>query len=133
LQLPDSELEVIQVLWTQGACTASDIRETINRQRREPLAHATVATLIQRLETKGYVRKTGEQMGKAFVYRAVLQPERAQQHLVQKYFTRIFGAKPLPVISQLLESSDLSLEDIEELRRMLAEHERRVKEQDHDS
>ena len=126
LHLPDSELEIIRILWQKGTATTTEIREALNAERKEPLAHSTVVTLVQRLENRKYVEKTGAQKGKSFVYRAVLQPENAQKYLIQKYFTRFFGNQTVPVISQLLESSDLSRNDIEEIRNLLKEHEKRV-------
>ncbi len=128
IRIPDSELQVLQALWEKGPSTAREIRETIDEARGGRLAHATVVTLIQRLEEKGYIKRTGKQVGKAFVYRASLKPERAQQHFVQKYLTRAFGGDPIPLFSQLIESEDLSLDEIVRIREMLDERERRMKE-----
>ena len=72
LHLPDSELEIIRILWQKGTATTTEIREALNAERKEPLAHSTVVTLVQRLENRKYVEKTGAQKGKSFVYRAVL-------------------------------------------------------------
>ncbi len=133
LRLPDSELEVLQALWQLGPSTARGVREHIGKKRKEERAHATVVTLLQRLEAKKYIQKTGKQVGKAFVYQAVLKPDRAQKHMFKKYLAQFAGSDPIPVFSQLIETSDLSVDDIVEIRKMLEALEQKKKEESDDS
>ncbi len=123
LRLPESELQILEILWERGACTGREIRETLAQSRVETLAHSTVMTLLQRLEKKGHVQKTGDQVGKAFVFQAKLKPERAQKHFLKKYLSRFFGNDLVPLFSWLIESEDLSLEDISQIRTLLEEQE----------
>ena len=67
--IPDSELDVIKVLWDRGQGTVREILETLKAAGRE-WSYATVATLLDRLESKGMV--TSDRTDLAFVYR----PER---------------------------------------------------------
>ncbi len=119
LDLPASELEVLRILWERGPSTVSDVREHLAAQRKAPIAHPTVATLIQRLEKKGYVSRTGQRVGKAFVFQAALKPERARKYLVREFVSRNFGNDPFPVFSSLIEAGDLSAGEIARLRSML--------------
>lgn len=132
LRLPDSELKALQALWDLGPSTAREVREHLDKQRSETLAHATVVTLLQRLEAKKYIQKTGKQVGKAFVYRAVLQPQKAQAHLFKKYLSRFVGDDPIPVFSQLIESSNLTLDDIAQIKKLLTAQEKKTKENPQD-
>jgi BlaI family transcriptional regulator, penicillinase repressor len=125
IRVPDSELKLLRVLWEKGPCTARQIREEIQTRKEGDLAHSTVMTQIQRMEEKGYVEKTGEQVGKAFVFRAKLQPDKVRMQFVKKYLTSYFGANPLPIFSWLIDSSELSEEDIAQIRAMLDERERK--------
>lgn len=124
LHVPDSELEVLEVLWERGPSTAGQIRESVSSRRTEPLAHSTVVTLVQRLEKKGHVKRTGKRIGKAFVYDAVLKPERARSHFVRQFVSRHFGDDPLPLFSSLIEGGDLKMDEIVEMRKMLDDLER---------
>ncbi len=123
LNLPASEMEVIRVMWKKKACTVSEIREALNKKRKEPLAHSTVVTLVQRLEAKSYVEKTGERKGKAFVYRALLQPEFTQKYMIQNFISRYFGDDPVPVIFHLIKDNKITMDDIQEIRKMLKDYE----------
>ena len=124
LRVPDSELDVLRVLWKRESSTAADVRDALSAQRKEAIAHPTVVTLLQRLEKKGYVERTGEQIGKAFVYRAVLEPEQVRRHFVSDFLSRHFGNDPIPLFSSLIEGGDLSLKEIKQLREMLKTQER---------
>lgn len=132
LRLPDSELEILHVLWDRETSTAREIREIIEKKKNEPIAHSTIVTLLQRLEKKGHIQRTGEKQGKAFVYRATIEPERAQKHFIKKYLARFIGNDPLPLFSWLIESGDLSVQDISQVREMLDDLERKKSEEHHD-
>ncbi len=116
IRIPDSELEVLHVLWEKGPSTARDIREALEAAKGQELAHSTVVSFIQRLKKKGHIERTGEQVGKAFVYRAKLKPDNARDHFVNKFISRWLGSDMVPVLFQLIESSDLSLDEIAQLR-----------------
>ena len=127
IRLPDSELEVMQILWNKGSCTARDIREEILKLRGVDLAHGTIVTLIQRLEEKGHIKKTGKQIGKAFIYCAELKPDQAQKHFIRKYFNHTFGNDMVPLFSHLIEVGDLNLNDIKQIREMLNQQEEKIR------
>ena len=52
--IPDSELDVLRVLWERQQATVREVLETLRAAGRE-WSYATVATLLDRLETKGVV------------------------------------------------------------------------------
>ena len=52
--IPDSELDVLKVLWDRGQATVREVLETLRAAGRQ-WSYATVATLLDRLETKGVV------------------------------------------------------------------------------
>jgi len=52
--LGELELEVMQLIWDQGAMTAETVREKLSR----PLKDSTVRTVLRRLEDKGFLTHT---------------------------------------------------------------------------
>ncbi|MHC4568418.1 MAG: BlaI/MecI/CopY family transcriptional regulator, partial [Planctomycetota bacterium] len=54
-QLPEAELDVLSCILQRQRVTAREIREALAEIR--PLAHASVVTLLNRLEQKGLVQK----------------------------------------------------------------------------
>jgi predicted transcriptional regulator len=53
--IPDSELDVLKVLWDRDQATVREALETLRAAGRQ-WSYATVATLLDRLESKGLVR-----------------------------------------------------------------------------
>jgi len=116
-RLPDAELEVLACIWHRGRPTAREIREALSGYR--PLAHASVVTLLKRLEERGLVRRARGPVGKAFVYQAVHSPERRQRKLLDSLVERIFGGSSVALVASLLESRPPDAREVDELRALL--------------
>jgi BlaI family transcriptional regulator, penicillinase repressor len=116
-ELPDAELDVMTCLWSVPAATARQIRETLHARR--PMAHASVCTLLGRLEAKGLVVRERGPAGKAFLYRAAILPERAHRHLVRKLLDGVFGGNGVALVASLLESRPPNETELAELERLL--------------
>lgn len=116
-ELPEAELDVMSCLWTVGASTAREIRETL--EDRRPMAHASVCTLLSRLEEKGFVSREKAGVGKAFRYRAEIQPTGTARRLLDSLLDRLFGGNGVALVAALLESRPPSADEIEQLDRLL--------------
>src|SRR5260370_15217713 len=69
--IPDSELDVLKVLWDRDQATVREALETLRAAGRQ-WSYATVATLLDRLESKGLV--TSDRSELAVVHRPPLTP-----------------------------------------------------------
>lgn len=117
--LPDAELDVMACLWDRGPLTARAIREAL--QPRRPMTHASISTLLKRLMDKGYVVRAKGPAGKAFVFEAAKQPQATRRHLVSDLLNRIFGGSGVALMATLLETEDLTPEEVEEVVALLQE------------
>jgi predicted transcriptional regulator len=70
--LHELEAEVMQEMWSRGGATVREIREALNRGRKQR-AYTTVMTIMRRLDAKGLL--TRERHGKADVYTAAMSRE----------------------------------------------------------
>src|SRR5437899_7323993 len=100
-QLPDAELDVMACLWRDGALTARQVREVLAAKR--PMAHASVCTLLKRLEEKRLVARAKSAVGKSFVYQAKTQPTALRPRLLGDLLERLFGGSGVALVSSLLE------------------------------
>lgn len=100
------------VLWDLGTATADAIREALPGEPHD----STVRTHLRGLEAKGYVQR--KRQGKADVYRPTLPRKKAQTKAVQSLVSRFFGGSPEALIARLLEDENISIERIDELRRL---------------
>src|ERR1700742_5240323 len=91
LSSPDSELDVLKVLWDRGQATVREVLETLRAAGRQ-WSYATVATLLDRLETKGVV--TSDRSELAFVYRPVISNQEVRQKRVTSLVDKLYQGEP---------------------------------------
>jgi len=115
--LPDAELDLMACLWRLGHATAADLREALHPKR--PLAHASLCTLLKRLEAKGLAAREKGPVGKAFVYRPSVKPAGTRRRLLTELLDRVFGGSGVALVASLLESRPPTEAEIDELRRLL--------------
>jgi BlaI family transcriptional regulator, penicillinase repressor len=116
-QLPDAELDVMACLWRGGRLTAREVREALAQKR--PMAHASVCTLLKRLEDKGLVARSKGSVGKAFVYQAQTQVGATRRRLLGELLDRLFGGSGVALVSSLLESRPPTRAELDELQSLL--------------
>jgi BlaI family penicillinase repressor len=108
--LTKPELQILEVLWTRGACSIREIHEALPARGRP--AFTTVQTVVYRLEKKLALRCV-KRISKANIVEAVISRDAAQTTLVDELLA-LFGGRPKPVMARLVESGRLTLEDIKE-------------------
>ena len=114
--LTDLQLSVMKALWQVGEGGVGDIVALLAANGKE-LAPTTVATLLQRLSKQGWVkhRKSGRQ----FLYRAKVNQQDAAKGVLQRVLSSFFGGRVSALTAQLLESEELSAEDLKEMRKLI--------------
>ena len=109
------ELQIMEILWTRGACSIREIHEALPAKSRP--AYTTVQTVVYRLEKKQALRCV-KRISNANIVEAVISRDEAQTTLVDELLN-LFGGRPKPVMARLVESGKLTLEDIKEAERHL--------------
>ena len=100
-----------------------DIQETFPEKNR-PI-YSTVQTVVHRLEVKKAVKRT-RKIGNAHIFEAAISRDAARGRLIEDLLS-FFGGKAQPVMTHLVESGKLTLDDVqetEELLRKLAREDR---------
>ena len=108
--LTKPELQILEVLWTRGACSIRELHEALPAKGRP--AFTTVQTVVYRLEKKRAVRYV-KRISKANIFEAAISRDEAHTTLVDELLN-LFGGRPKPVMARLVESGRLTLEDIKE-------------------
>lgn len=119
-RLSRRELLIMEALWKHGACSVREIQETFP-VKAQP-AYTTVQTMIARLETKQAVRKV-KKIGNAHIFEAVVTRAATQSRLVDDML-RLFGGRIAPLMSHLVDTGRLTLQDVEEARNALKKNRR---------
>lgn len=116
--IPDSELDVLKVLWDRGQATVREVLETLRGAGRQ-WSYATVATLLDRLETKGVI--TSDRSELAFVYRPVISSHEVRQKRVNNLVDKLYQGEPGLLVLHLLKSHPLDPKQAKEVRAVLEE------------
>src|SRR3954467_1919684 len=116
--IPDSELDVLKVLWDKDQATVRGALETLRAAGRQ-WSYATVATLLDRLETKGLVESDRTEL--AFVYRPTISSQEVQQRRVSSLVDKLYQGEPGLLVLHLLKSHPLDANQAMEVRDVLEE------------
>jgi len=116
IRLGDLQLRIMRVLWDSGAATVSEVQQRLGRQ---PLAYTTVATMLRKLEDRGLVDHLEE--GRKFLYRATVSMHEVTRSMAGDLVDRLFDGSLADAVSHLLESRDISREELDRLEQMIQE------------
>ena len=114
-KLTKLELQIMEALWTRGACSIREIQEAFPEQGRP--AYTTVQTTVYRMEGKKALRRV-KKISNAHIFEAAISREAAQSRLIDELLG-LFGGRTQPVMAHFIESGKLTLEDVEEARKAL--------------
>jgi predicted transcriptional regulator len=119
MPLPGGELETrtLDSLWELGKASAREVHARIG----EPsgLAYTTIATVLDRLNAKGLVRR--EREGKAFVYYPKVRKDVLERARAKDVLTRLLGSDQKPAIAALVDAVEsIDPELLDELARQVA-------------
>lgn len=112
--LTDHELRLMEVLWTRGPSTVSEVTESLNPP---PLAYNTVLSTLRTLEQKRYVGH--KEAGRAFIYHACIEQAEAAKSAVSHVMSRFFGNSPNALALTLLDDVPVSEADRKRIRDLL--------------
>src|SRR5208283_45989 len=118
-----SELEILHVLWERGPSTVREVHQALNEKR--PIGYTSVLKLKQIMTAKGTVRRNEEQ--RAHVYEAVQPEEKTKRDFAMDVLQRVFDGSASDLLMHALAGRKASKEEIDEMRRLLNEHERKIR------
>jgi predicted transcriptional regulator len=124
LQKPTaSELEILRVLWARGPSTVREVHEALSEKKE--LGYTTVLKLLQIMTAKGTVRR--DEGRRAHVYEACQPATETKRQLAGDVLQRVFEGSASELMIHALEGRRTSKKELEELRRLLEEYERRTR------
>jgi BlaI family penicillinase repressor len=121
IRLSEFELDVMTHFWADRELSAPELFERIGPERG--VAYSTVKTIIDRLEQKGAIERIANR-GRTIIYAPAVKQERVRKPLVKAFLRRLFGDDLRPLFAQLLREEKLSDEELEYLRKLVADAER---------
>ena len=114
-KLSKLEFKIMETLWARNECSIRDIQESFPAKKRP--AYTTIQTTVYRMEAKGIVHRT-KKVGNFHVFAPAISRDAAQRRLMDDLLA-LFGGRAQPVMTHLIESGKLSLDDVKEAERLL--------------
>ena len=110
MKLTNREEQIMNYLWEKGASFVKDIISSFD----DPKPHYnTISTIVRNLEQKGYIDH--EDFGSIFRYFAFVSKEEYVKDNVRQQVKKYFNNSYKSFISSLVESNDLTIDEIREL------------------
>ncbi len=107
------ELQIMQVIWREGAAGVSAVQEGLE----QTLAYTTVQTMLNILHRKGKLRR--KLRGRAFEYSAAVTEAKASSHAVRDLVDRMFGGSTEQLLMSLIKSRQIDAKQLARLSRKL--------------
>ena len=112
-EISESEHQVMKVIWNKNPITAVEITKKLSK--KTDWKFNTIKTFLNRLLKKkaiGY-----DKSGKEFNYYPLMEEADFVKAESKIFLKRVFGGMVKPMLVAMADEEDLTLEDIEELRR----------------
>ena len=114
-RISDAEWEVMRVVWKLHPVDAATVAREAGDGR--DWSAQTVKTLLSRLVAKGALGYDKD--GKRYLYRPLVSEQDGVRHASRSFIERVFGGSVRPALLHFVEESELTPEEIEELKRLL--------------
>ncbi len=120
IELSKAEFEVLDAVWVSYPVNATQIIERLSSDKQ--WHEKTIKTLLGRLVKKGAL--SFEKEGRQYLYSPCI--ERADYTLKesQNFIERFFSGRIAPLVSGFAKSEQLSQQDINELKKIIADWEK---------
>ncbi len=115
-ELTERELEIMQVFWSDGEASATEVRDALESNGRS-LAYTTVATLIRILSEKGFLQQTHDE--RPFRFAPTRSFEEVSGNMLGDLMQRVFGGSREQLLIRLLDQKKLSKKEREVLESVL--------------
>lgn len=112
----DTELAILEVLWSAGPSTTRDLVQAIYR-RHNPSLHATINSLLDRLLEKGHILRDGSAF--AHRYSPAITREKFVADNLQQLADRHFDGAVAPLLLALVDKISIKPKDRQALRKII--------------
>jgi len=116
-RLSKLEFSIMETLWSKGRVSIREILEGLPGKKR--LSYNTVQTMVYRLEAKGAVTRL-RMSGNFHMFEPAITREAAQRSVIDELLALI-GGESRPVVTRLIETGKMTLEDVEYAEKALQE------------
>ena len=117
VRLTRLEIQLMETVWARGEASIREMQEALPEERRP--GYTSIQTMVYRLEAKKVLRRV-RKVGNFHMFAATVSREAVQHRLIDDLLA-IFGGQSRPVVARLIETGNLTLDDVEYPEKTLKE------------
>lgn len=121
--LTETQLEILDVIWNLGSASVGEVWSEIAKKRR--VARNTILTQMDRLEKKGWLKRSSEQP--VLKYAVTRSRKQTRKKLTRRFVDSVFGGSPESLLLALFEGRKLTSEEAQRIHSLIEEARRREK------
>ncbi len=118
--LSAAEQALMDILWKKHPASVLELLEAVNQGRAEPVTRNTLQTQLTRLEAKGWIVR--DDSTRSHAYEPAVPEQRGRTSVLTELKQRLFGGSGLALVRCLVESGEISAEEIAELKKIIRQH-----------
>lgn len=115
------EMQILNVLWELGAATVRQVHDTL--QLEKETNYATTVKMLAVMFEKGLV--TRDQSVRPQLYKAAVTRNSTQKNVVKNVVEKMFSGSASDLVLQALSTSKTSKEELDEIRSLVEELQKR--------
>ena len=119
IRVPESEWEVLRVLWKRGACSVSQVQTTL-AQNGNNCTLGAVRSFLVRLAAKGIVRQLDDEPIQRF--EAVHPEEKLLTNERNTFLEKYYDGTVSSFLAQYLKSENVSKNELNRLRELIDDY-----------
>lgn len=120
IKISESEWEVMNLAWKKSPIAASEIVDEL--ATKHDWHPRTIRTLLARLVGKGALNVAPD--GRRYLYTPKVTMEACVHRESRSFIERVFGGAPASMLINLVKHTELSPEEIKQLKKLLSEKEK---------
>lgn len=126
--LGEQEIEILRYVSSQGEISVREVAEHFEKSKG--LARTTILTVMERLRKKGFLSR--EKIDGIFKYSEKIEAQTVMKSKVTEFVERTLGGSVNPLIQYFAGQKNLSAEEVEKLRAIVADFDKSNKGKRHD-
>lgn len=125
-QPTEAELEILHILWEEGAQTVRSVNEALNETR--DVGYTSTLKTMQLMTEKGLLERDTSR--RSHVYSPLVEEEDTRQNLLQSFIHKAFRGSATEMILQALGQEDASPEELQEIKELIRKKEEEKRAED---
>lgn len=115
------ELQIMKMIWSRDKASVRDVWEHFYPEKK--LAYTTIATLMKKLEEKGFLRH--EEIDRTYIYYPLTSRDDVSQGMLKEITDAFFSGSMADLVSMLIQKENLDEKELDKIQKMIDEYRKR--------